>query len=421
MKKLLSFLLLIPIFSFSQADLLNTKKSSEIKTISKEVADDAKPLAYEYVSDDDILFSITTWEVIDLDQRVNFPLYYPTEISLVSDDRRPLIHYLLEAIEDPLIGAKPYFDHNFTVPMELEDVKRIREYKRIKKGIDADGITEGEEYFYETGSTKIYLESLGYDFPEDEDWVSYDPISPEFLELQRSGDDELAKLATSYKELWDAAASEVMSDENFNFAQFDYADVRKYLLKGIWYFDKKSTQLRFRPIALGPVAMDAEEKFQKQNSDDQSTTVSSNVETDGFGAFDAFSDDQDQDNKEVSNSEGELSDDFDTFSEDSSSVSDATKVDEDKEYRAMFWVFFPEVRDILHRSFAFNNKNMSKPISFDHLINSRRFSGTIYKEANVFQDRDVRKYIGANSLMQLLESQRIKEKIRNLEQDMWSY
>ena len=95
--------------------------------------------------------------------------------------------------------------------------------------------------------------------------------------------------------------------------------------------------------------------------------------------------------------------------------------DDDKEYRAMFWVFFPEVRDILHRAFASNNKNMSKPISFDHLINSRRFSGTIYKEANVFQDRDVRKYIGPNSLMQLLESQRIKEKIRNLEQDMWSY
>jgi hypothetical protein len=154
MKKLFSVLLIIPIFCSSQADLLNTKSSSEIKKVSKVVDEYAKPLAYEYVSDDDILFSITTWEVIDLEQRVNFPLYYPTEISLVSDDRRPLIHYLLQAIEDPLIGAQPYFDHNFTDSMELEDVKRIREYKRIKKGIDADAITEGEEHFYETGSTK---------------------------------------------------------------------------------------------------------------------------------------------------------------------------------------------------------------------------------------------------------------------------
>ena len=417
MKKLFSVLLITPIFCFSQANLLNTKSSFEIEKVSKQVDEDAKPLDYEYVSDDDILFSFTTWEVIDLNQRVNFPLYFPTEISLVSDDRRPLIHYLLQAIEDPLIGAQAYFDHNFTDPMELEDVNRIREYKRLKKGIDADGITEGEEHFYETGSTKTYLESLGYVFPEDEEWVNYDPISDEFLELQRNGDNDTATL---YKEQWDAAASQVMPDENFDFAEFDYADVRKYLLKGIWYFDKKATQLKYRPIALGPVAMDAEEKFQRQNSDDQSAPSSSAVEMDEFGAFD----DEPQDNQDVAisaDSDEESTDGFDSFSEESTDISDSAEVDEDKEYRAMFWVFFPEVRDLLHRSYAFNDKNMSKPISFDHIINSRRFSGTIYKEANVYQDRDIRKYIGKNSLMQLLESERIKEKIRNMEHDMWSY
>lgn len=419
MKKLFSVILLTPILCLSQANLLNTKSSFEIENVSKQVDEDAKPLDYEYVSDDDILFSFTTWEVIDLNQRVNFPLYYPTEISLVSADRRPLIHYLLQAIEDPLIGAQAYFDHNFTDPMELEDVNRIREYKRLKKGIDADGITEGEEHFYETGSTKTYLESLGYEFPEDEEWVNYDPISDEFLELQRNGDNEIA---TIYKEQWEAAASEVMPDENFDFAEFDYADVRKYLLKGIWYFDKKNSQLKFRPIALGPVAMDAEEKFQMQNSSDQpSSNTSSSVETDGFGAFD---DEPENDTAVATSDDPNLessSDGFDSFSEESNEVSDSADVDEDKEYRAMFWVFFPEVRDLLHRSYAFNNKNMSKPISFDHIINSRRFSGTIYKEANVYQDRDIRKYIGKNSLMQLLESERIKEKIRNMEQDMWSY
>ena len=87
----------------------------------------------------------------------------------------------------------------------------------------------------------------------------------------------------------------------------------------------------------------------------------------------------------------------------------------------MFWVFYPEARDVLSQAYAFNEKNMSKPFSFDRLINSRRFSGTIYKEANVYQDRDIRDYISKNALMQLLESDRIKEKIRNKEQDMWSY
>ena len=87
----------------------------------------------------------------------------------------------------------------------------------------------------------------------------------------------------------------------------------------------------------------------------------------------------------------------------------------------MFWIYFPDARYILHEAHAFNDKNTSKPITFDHLINSRRFSGFIYKEDNVYEDRDIKGYISENALMQLLESQRIKEKLRNLEQDMWSY
>jgi gliding motility associated protien GldN len=413
MNKLFSVLLLIPILCFSQADLLNTKKSSEIKAVSKEVDENAKPLDYEYVSDDDILFSITTWEVIDLDQRVNFPLYYPTEINTVTDDRRPLIHYLLQAIEDPLIGAQAFTDPNLTDRMDSKDIKSLREFKRLKKGVEADGNTEGEEHFDIAGSWKVYLESLGYDFPEDEDWVGYDPLSDEYRELILSGE---AKLATSYKEKWYAVAEEIMPEENFNSQEFEYGDVRKYLLKGIWYFDKKSTQLRFRPIALGPVAMSPEDKF--DSDDEQSTDNTNNSETDDFG-WGGDGDDENQENEEVTEAESEA-EEVEEDEGDSVVEAEAEK-DDEKEYRAMFWVFFPEVRDILHRAFASNNKNMSKPISFDHLINSRRFSGRIYKEANVFQDRDVRKYIGANALMQLLESQRIKEKIRNLEQDMWSY
>ena len=87
----------------------------------------------------------------------------------------------------------------------------------------------------------------------------------------------------------------------------------------------------------------------------------------------------------------------------------------------MFWIFFPEVRDILHEAKAFNNTNSASPISFDHLLNSRRFHGLIYKEENVYGDREVKEYIAENALMQLLESERIKDKIRDFEQDMWSY
>ena len=409
MNKIISGFIILPFICFSQANILNTKTSSEIENVSKKVDYNDFPLPYEFVSDDDIIFSFTTWEIIDLNERVNFPLYYPTDIELVSADRRPLIHYLLKAIEDPLIGAQPYTDDNFTDPMNDKDIERIRVYKRLKSGVDADGVTEGKEHFEEAGSWRIYLESIGYEFPEDETWVNFDPLSDEFIELQRSGLNDEVK---EYLEKWEDVAASIMDEENFDFAEFNYSDVRKYLLKGIWYFDKKATQLKYRPIAIGPVATNAEEKFE-QNSDD-SSSVQSEVATDDFGWG---GDEQTDEGEEVV----EVSQDQIDDNEGDINQTSNDEIDADKEYRAMFWLFFPELRDVLHRAYAFNEKNMSKPISFDHLINSRRFSATIYKESNVYQDRDIRKYIGNNSLMQLLESQRIKEKIRNKEQDMWSY
>jgi hypothetical protein len=55
------------------------------------------------------------------------------------------------------------------------------------------------------------------------------------------------------------------------------------------------------------------------------------------------------------------------------------------------------------------------------LLNARRFNGVIYKEDNVHGDRKIDDYIFDNALFQLLEAQRIKETIRDREQDMWAY
>ena len=54
-------------------------------------------------------------------------------------------------------------------------------------------------------------------------------------------------------------------------------------------------------------------------------------------------------------------------------------------------------------------------------MNSRRFHGYIYKEENVQGDRKISEYVSENALMQLLESERIKDKIRDFELDMWTY
>ena len=69
----------------------------------------------------------------------------------------------------------------------------------------------------------------------------------------------------------------------------------------------------------------------------------------------------------------------------------------------------------------FNPKNTMQSISFDHLLNARRFSATIVREENIYGNRAISDYVRGNSLFQLLEANKIKEEIRNKEMDMWSY
>ena len=136
-------------------------------------------------------------------------------------------------------------------------------------------------------------------------------------------------------------------------------DVAGYMAKGLWYFDKRQGELKYRLLALAPMGKD--------------------VQTIGV--------------QEI----------------------------EDEDLYELFWIFFPSARDVLHDAKVFNPKNSSQPISFDHLLNARRFGSTIVKEENIFGNRAIEDYVRGNSLFQLLEANKIKENIRNREMDMWNY
>jgi len=136
-------------------------------------------------------------------------------------------------------------------------------------------------------------------------------------------------------------------------------DVAGYMAKGLWYFDKRQGELKYRLLALAPMGKD--------------------VQTLGV--------------QEI----------------------------EDEELYELFWIFFPAARDVLHDAKVFNPKNSSQPISFDHLLNARRFGSTIVKEENIYGNRAIEDYVRGNSLFQLLEANKIKENIRNREMDMWNY
>ena len=100
-KNLLSvfFALAISASTYGQANLLNSKTPDEIgkKTAAQLISDNDKPLPYGYVHDRDVLMGKTIWEFIDLDERINFPLYYPLTSKL---DRLSLFEVLRQYVNN---------------------------------------------------------------------------------------------------------------------------------------------------------------------------------------------------------------------------------------------------------------------------------------------------------------------------------
>lgn len=297
---LIAFALMMSINSFAQSNLLNAKVPDEIgkKTPAQLISDNDKPLPYGYVHDRDVLMGKTIWEFVDVDERINFPLYYPIDTAFVGKERRSLFDVLINNIKSGKI-TEVYGDDYFNTKKTFKDME----------------------------SSFTYIDTID------------------------AGKDEINNYYDDYK-----SGKKVLDPQFINKKLLDASYISGYRIKGYWYFDKRQGELKYRLLALCPVTPEAR--------------------------------DAGNDNADV--------------------------ID-------LFWVYFPAIRDVLHEAKAFNDKNSAMPITFDHLLNSRRFSGQIYKEENVYGDREIQQYMKENSQMQLLEAERIKEKIRSFESDMWNY
>src|SRR6476620_5398613 len=111
-------------YTFGQSNLLNAKTPDEIgkKTAAQLESDNDKPLPYGYVHDRDVLMGKTIWEVVDLDERINFPLYYPVDTAFVGKERRSLFQVLLNGIKDGKI-TEVYGDDYFNSKKTLKDIE----------------------------------------------------------------------------------------------------------------------------------------------------------------------------------------------------------------------------------------------------------------------------------------------------------
>jgi len=120
---------LLPASMMAQANILNAKLPEEIgqKTEAQKALDNDAPLEYGYVDDRDILWSKTVWEVIDLDERVNFPLYYPIDTVDIGADRRSLYDVLVKNLKNGKL-EDVYVDSYFTEKRKFEDLEALNQH-----------------------------------------------------------------------------------------------------------------------------------------------------------------------------------------------------------------------------------------------------------------------------------------------------
>lgn len=85
----------------------------------------------------------------------------------------------------------------------------------------------------------------------------------------------------------------------------------------------------------------------------------------------------------------------------------------------MFWVYFPEARNIFANVDVFNRHNDAERWTLDDVFWKRMFGSYIYKIQNVY-DRQISDYT-MNGLDQMLEAERIKDDIFAMESDLWEY
>ena len=486
------------------SNILNAENPDDIgvRSASQIQEDKNNPLEYGFVDDKDILWSTTVWEIIDLDERVNFPMLYPIDTSVVGNERRPMLWWLRQEIEKFNI---PVYDPGFTQGEFIEKVPDADIENIFKLKIDTPGGEERKEYAqdeirdiitnqvdkfgfnpYEDGISEEQKSVLKADtlfwnyqkiFPYEissRTWNDYTQLTDrEFSYEQYLGftsDDGPVRIMqpdgiadpltqaeiNEYASVLEEILEEKFFVENVDyiFKNLRYEDMKQWLIKGMWYFDKKYSELIYRPIGIAPVT----KPLQKNDEEDfglggggADDIVQRSIppeadgpDQDGDGLSDELENDIDYEgafsDPEVADTDGDgISDGLEnkngfnptdaTDGEDAQNYIYATSDDTDdnqddaakNQLKPIFWVFYPHAREILKKGQAFNNRNTSKYISFDDIITSRRFSSVIYKEENVYENREVKDYVKNNSFMRLLESERIKEKIRNFEHDMWSW
>ena len=261
---------------------------------------DNKPVALQSINRDYLRSATMIWRVLDLREKMNHPLYFPTEVK---GNWRSLMQVILDAIDSNETNPEPlrvYSDEYINVPMSAEELKTSM------------------------GETKR-MELIN-------DW------------------------------------GEVIGDSSI-FIAWGAKDVFQYILKECWYTDNQRSMLDVRIMAICPM-------FWYEPQTDEAAPEE----------------------------EGE----------------DGMPAVTNRRWRQFSWIDYNEVRPFFAKNQVFNTKNFAQNRTFDDLFIQRSFSSFIKGKSNVYDNREINHYI-VNGLDQILESEKIKNEIRQDEHDMWEF
>jgi len=254
-----------------------------------------KPIPYHHLREADMMWSKKMWRMLDLREKINHPLYFPTTKM---DDRYSLIDLILYGVAQEGLVVYDDSDDEFTTPMTAAQID-------IKFDVRADTTYVDDP---ETGETKPAI-------------VQHDRTTSE---------------------------------------------VKRLLLKEVWYFDKQRAMLEVRIVGLCPIRM-----YEKAAALNQEAQASDTTEEKVFSM------------------------------------------------KQVCWVYFPAVRPLLANHEVFNPNNDAERRTFDDVFFKRRFSSYIFKETNVYDNRLIDDY--QHGLDALIESDKIKDFVFKFEHDLWEY